>query len=130
MSQQIKEKPKTQVVWRGLIGFLVFLAGIGLAVIGGIISPDNGTIILILVILGIIVGFINITAREAIPMMIAAIALIVVGAVGGGFQPLDDVIGNLGTTLNDMVTYFSQFMAPAAVIAAVRALLSFGFPGD
>lgn len=128
MAQQAKAAPKRQIKLRGLIGFVIFLAGILLAIIGGIAAPGEGTIILILVILGIIIGVLNITAKEAIPMMIAAIALIVVGQAG--FIALNDISAGLGDTINDVVAYFSQLMAPAAVISAMRALFSFALPGD
>ena len=125
-------KAKGQVNYRGIIGFVVFVVGIALAVIvgltQGVSAPANGNVILVLVVLGILIGLLNITAKEAIPMMIAAIALIVVGQAG--FLALNDVTAGLGDRINHMVSYFSQLMAPAAVISAVRALLSFGFPGD
>lgn len=109
-----------------VIGFLAFAAGLILAVIGGIVSPDNGHIILVLVILGILVGILNVTIREATPLLLAAIALLAVGTVG--FDPLNDLFSGLGTVLNDIVYYFARLMAPAAVIVAVKALLSVGFP--
>lgn len=110
----------------GIIGFLAFAAGLILAVVGGIIAPDDGNIILILVILGILVGILNVTIREATPLLLAAIALLAVGTVG--FDPLNDLIKGLGTHINDVVYYFARLMAPAAVIVAVKALLRVGFP--
>jgi hypothetical protein len=59
--------------------------------------------------------------------MVAAIALLVVG--NNGFDILDKVVGGLGTTITDILYYFGRLMAPAAVIAAVRALFAVGFPG-
>jgi hypothetical protein len=109
-----------------IIGFLAFAAGLVLAVVAGILAPDNATVILILVIIGILVGVLNITAREATPLLLAAIALLAVGTVG--FDPLNDLVGGLGTHANEIVYYFARLMAPAAVIVAVKALLSVGFP--
>jgi hypothetical protein len=109
-----------------IIGFLAFAAGLVLAVVGGIVAPNSGTIILTLVILGIIVGFLNITAREATPLLLAAIALLAVGTVG--FDALNDLVLGLGTRVNEVVYYFARLMAPAAVIVAVKALLRVGFP--
>jgi hypothetical protein len=45
-----------------------------------------------------------------------------------GFTILDEITSGLGTTINDMLYYFGRLMAPAAVIAAVRALFAVGFP--
>jgi hypothetical protein len=54
------------------------------------------------------------------------VALIVVGTAG--FDPLNDLISGLGTTVNEIVYYLARLMAPAAVIAAVRTLMRVGFP--
>ncbi|MBM3156298.1 MAG: hypothetical protein FJ004_03320 [Chloroflexi bacterium] len=117
----------------GYIGLLAFLGGIILAIVGGAVSADNGGIVLALVIMGILVGVLNVTAKEVLPLLIAAIALIVVGGVGGGeggFGPLDDLGGEAGTKINQMVAYLATFMAPAAVISAFRAVLALARPGD
>jgi len=135
------------ISWAGAIGFLAFIAGIVLAIVAGIAveprtiswvdsvmnegpakHPDTvATIVLVLAILGIIVGVLNITAKEVLLLMVAAIALLVVG--NNGFDILDKVAGGLGTTITDILYYFGRLMAPAAVIAAVRALFAVGFPG-
>lgn len=109
-----------------VIGFLAFAAGLVLSVAGGVLAPDNANIILALVVLGILVGLLNITAREATPLLLAAVALLLVGTVG--FDPLNNMVSGLGTRVNEVVYYFARLMAPAAVIVAVKALLSVGFP--
>ena len=90
----------------GILGAIAFFAGMLLAIIAGGLSRDNGTIILVLVILGVIVGLFNITSREMIPFLVAAIALVVVGTATDPFGPLDDIswLEGLGRTLNAMVT--------------------------
>ena len=109
-----------------IVGFLAFAAGLILAIFAGLLFPSSGTVILALVVLGIIVGVLNVTARDFVPLSMAAIALIVVGTAG--FEPLDQLINGLGTHINDIVKYLAQLMAPAAVIGAVRTLISIGFP--
>ena len=109
-----------------LVGLIAFTAGLVLAIVAGLIAPENATVILILVILGIIIGFLNITARDLIPLSVAAIALIVVGTAG--FSPLDQLIDGLGSRINEIVQYLARLMAPAAVIGAIRALISVGLP--
>ena len=109
-----------------LIGLIAFTAGLVLAIVAGLIAPENATVILILVILGIIIGLLNITARDFIPLSVAAIALIVVGTAG--FSPLDQLINGLGSHINEIVQYLARLMAPAAVIGAIRALINIGLP--
>src|SRR4030042_1657247 len=134
MANQSASKPQRSITV--VLGAIAFFVGMLLAIIAGGVSRDNGTIVLILVILGIIVGLFNITSREMIPFLVAAIALVVVGtAVGWGgnyglFAPLNDVIDGLGRVLNGMVAYIAVFMTPAAIITAIRVVWSLAQPGD
>jgi hypothetical protein len=130
MAQEGAAKSKRSII--GIFGAIAFFAGMLLAIIAGGISRDNGTIILVLVILGVIVGLFNITSREMIPFLVAAIALVVVGTATDPFGPLDDIswLNGLGRTLNAMVAYIAVFMTPAAVINAVRVVWSLAQPGD
>ena len=134
MVNQSVSKPQRSITV--VLGAIAFFVGMLLAIIAGGVSRDNGTIVLILVILGIIVGLFNITSREMIPFLVAAIALVVVGtAVGsegnyGPFAPLNDVINGLGRVLNGMVAYIAVFMTPAAIITAIRVVWSLAQPGD
>ena len=112
----------------GYIGMAAFSVGIVLAIIYGVISPDNANVILALVILCIVVGFLNITRREMALLLLTAVALIVVGKAS--FSPLNDLVSELGTSLNGIVSYLAVFMAPAAVVTAVRAIWAVGRPGD
>lgn len=121
-------KPQRSMI--GIIGAIAFFAGMLLAIIGGGVSRENGTIVLILVIMGIIIGLFNITGREMIPFLVAAIALVVVGIAVQPFSPLDDVIDGLGRVLNGMVAYVAVLMTPAAIINAVRVVWSLAQPGD
>jgi prepilin signal peptidase PulO-like enzyme (type II secretory pathway) len=103
-----------------IIAALAFIAGYVISIITGIWSPNNSDLILTLIILGVIVGLLNITGREIMPYLVAAIALVVVGNLKA-FTPLNDVRGGLGDDLNDIVRLMATFTAPAAVIQAIRA---------
>jgi hypothetical protein len=107
------------------IGFWAFILGLVISVVCGIVAPQNSIIVIILVILGLIVGFLNITAKEIMLFLVATIALVVVGGV---FEPIK-VLG-VGAILNNMLGYVATLMAPAAVIAAIKALWAVGKPGD
>jgi len=120
-------KPGTPKKLFGYIGLLAFFVGIILAIVGGIGYHDNSGITLTLVIVGILVGLLNITGKEVLPLLIAAIALIVVGLTQG-FLPLDDLGGEAGTKINAIVAYLATFMAPAAVISAFRAIWAVARP--
>ena len=127
------KKPDSSKKLFGRIGLLAFFAGMILAMVGGIGYHDNSGITLTLVIVGILVGVLNVTGKEVLPLLIAAIALIVVGTAGGPqgvFGALDKFGGEAGTKSNDIVAYLATFMAPAAVLSAVRAVWAVARPGD
>jgi hypothetical protein len=109
------------------IGFWAFIIGLIVCLVGGIVSSwsQNTAIITILVILGLIVGFLNITAKEITLFLVATIALIVTGHV---FTTLT-VLG-IGAFLDRVLGLLATLMAPAAVVAAVKALWAVGKPGD
>ena len=109
----------------GIVGFWAFILGLVIAVVCGIVLPANPAIIIVLIILGIIIGFLNINAKEAMLFLIATIALVVVGNV---FAPLT-MLG-VGKILGSMLAYVATLMAPAAIIAAIKALWAVGKPGD
>jgi hypothetical protein len=127
MAEEAKQ-PDAMKRLAGTIGLLAFLVGIILAIVGGIGYHDNSGITLTLVIVGIVVGVLNITGKEVLPLLIAAIALIVVGLTKG-FAPLDDLGGEAGTKINDIVAYIAIFITPAAIISAVRAIWAVARPG-
>jgi hypothetical protein len=117
---------------RGLLaiaGAVSFVVGYILAIVGGHTWPENTGIIAALAIMGIFVGFLNITAREVMPYLIASIALVLIGSAGV-FLPLNKAMAGLGTDLNDIVRFLAIFTAPAATIVAVRAGISLAAPGD
>jgi len=132
-----KAAPSTGRKLAGFIGFAAFLVGLLLAIIGGATvqigilggAETSSGYVLALVILGILVGILNISGKEVIPLLIAAIALIVVGNTTA-FAPLDDLGADAGTRINAIVALLAVFMTPAAVISAFRAILAVARPGD
>ena len=121
----MSQEPTTTPMRRALamIGFIAFLLGLVIAILAGLLAPENPTIILILVILGILIGSLNITTREILPLLLATIALVVVGDV---FSPIK-MLG-IGSILDNTLRLLATLMAPAAVIAAIKALVAIGFP--
>lgn len=107
------------------IGFWAFIIGLILAIVAGIISSQNTIVVIVLIILGLIVGFLNITAKETLLFLAATIALIVVGGV---FAPLS--LLDIGEILDRILAYVATLMAPAAVVVAIKALWAIGKPGE
>ena len=109
------------------IGFWAFIVGLILCVIGGFVSSwsNNTAIIVILVILGLIVGLLNITGKEIMLFLVATIALIVTGRVFSSITVL-----GIGKFLDQMLGLVATLMAPAAVVVAIKALWAVGRPGE
>lgn len=101
-----------------------FLIGAVLAVIVGIGQVASAKFVtspaipIILVALGLIIGFVNITTKEAISFLVAAVALVALG--GAGLSSLDSLIPKLGTLLAQSVQAFAFFVGAAAVVVAVK----------
>ncbi len=108
-----------------LIGFLAFILGFIIAIVAGLIAPENTAVVAILIILGLIIGFLNISARETLLFLVATVALIVVGGV---FSPL--TVLSIGKYLNQILSYVATLMAPAAVVVAIKALWAIARPGE
>lgn len=108
-----------------MIGFWAFIIGLVIAVVAGVLMPQNTVVIIVLIILGLIIGFLNITAKEMLLFLVATIALVVVGNV---FAPLKTL--GIGIILGSMLAYVATLMAPAAIVAAIKALWAVGKPGD
>lgn len=109
------------------LGSWAFIIGVIIAVITGLAMGAMdlagatwvGYVPLILVIFGIIVGFLNVGDKEVGPFLVAAIALMVTGMAGTGLLTIDQVLKPLGTILQSMFHYLVIFVAPAALIVAL-----------
>jgi hypothetical protein len=108
------------------LGRWLFIILIVIAILAGIAAGFGGTgalgwVSLIMVILGVIVGLINITEKETAPFLTAAIALLVANS-GGVFKVIDTVAAPVGSIINAILVNIAAFVAPAAIIMAVRAI--------
>lgn len=109
---------KQMLVSTARIGEWAFLAGLLLALVLGIFQQALAaeTATLILVVLGIVVGLFNIAQKETHDFLLVAVALLVAGAAGLGTLP------GVGTYLSAILKNIASFVAPAAVIVAVKAV--------
>jgi hypothetical protein len=97
------------------IGTWAFMIGVLIAVVAGLIpSLPASQVAWVLVILGLVVGFLNIRAREVQEFLVACIAILVVSGMGG--------LPPLGRTLGSILTNMISFVAPAALLVALRAV--------
>ncbi len=111
------------MVQEGSIGKWAFIIGVIIAVIagamGGWVPAYMPWVALVLVVLGLVVGFLNIGAKETNDFLLAAIALILVGTLTNLTS-----IPVAGTTLMYVVAMVSTFVAPAALVVSLKAVYS------
>lgn len=102
------------------IGEWAFLVGVIIAVLVGLFAGKaTGTIATVLVVLGIIVGLINITEKQTTGYLMAAAVLLIAGLTGSGFEALP-----FGVQLSAMLGNIILFVAPAAVIVALKTVIT------
>jgi len=99
-------------------GHYSFIVGIVIAIIVGLIPQIRGTeAATILIILGVIVGFLNITAKETMEFLIAALVLMFASNTAAF------VLSALHTALAAMWMNVVTFIAPAAIIVALKTVV-------
>ncbi|MDD5095724.1 MAG: hypothetical protein PHV74_15325 [Dehalococcoidia bacterium] len=119
-----------------ILGKGAFVLGVIFAIFGGIwggtAAPTNDGVIIVLLIAGILIGILNITAKEATPVLAAVMALLILAIWGysPAFQPVTDLSQGLAENVVGVVVAFGILMAPAAIIIAVKAVIATAGPGD
>jgi len=104
------------------IGVYAFLLGIAISVLAGVLVAMGGaagSVVLVLVILGIIVGILNIGDKEVLPFLVASIALILTSMIG-----VFSSIPYVGVALEIILDNLAAFVAPAAAIMALVAVFA------
>ncbi len=101
-------------------GRWAWIIGICLAVVLGIVTTaaQSQVIQAILVILGIVVGIINVTGSESKDFLFAASALLLASYLGANAFTLTIFNGSLDAILSSL-TYF---VAPMTIIVAIKAI--------
>lgn len=104
------------------IGTYAFLLGALIAILTGLVSGliDAGILTALLVILGLIVGFLNVSQKEVVPFLVAALAL------GLGAQAKFSALPAIGANIDAIMANIITFVAPAAVIVALKAIYDLG----
>jgi len=103
---------KGSAITRDQLGAWSFILGLALAIILAFVAVDLAWL---LILLGIVVGLLNIQDKEVTQFLVAAIALIVVGSADVNILGIPLILSNIVT-----------FVSPAAIIVAVKAVYAIG----
>lgn len=109
------------------LGRWAFILGVVIAIIAGLVGgwvvSYMPWVLLVLVILGLVVGFLNLAAKEFNDFLLASIALILVGTIAN-LVSIDIVVPLLGSVIQAMINNIAAFVAPAALVVSVKAVYS------
>ncbi len=101
------------------IGHYAFLVAILLGILAALVpSLQVDWVTWTLIVLGLVVGFLNITSKETTEFLVATIALMMVGTAGLG------VIPTAGMILKNILLNIQALVVPAALIVALKAIYS------
>lgn len=106
------------------IGSWAFLLGVIVAIISGALLPDKSatpTVTSFLVLLGTIVGLLNVTTKETSSFLLASVSLVLVTALGGSV--VSGVV-SIGQYLGSMLDSILVFVVPATIVVALKAIFS------
>ena len=128
-SKKAAPKPVKEMSHAG-VGHIAFLIGIVLAIVAtlvaNVVTTDaTGTetaaiaeaTTFALVLLGVIVGLINITTKETMGFLVSAITLILASTVYWGGLPF-----GLGQALGSVLNNIVAFVSPAAIVVALKTV--------
>ncbi|MBI2574745.1 hypothetical protein HYV82_02575 [Candidatus Woesearchaeota archaeon] len=104
------------------IGSWAFILGVIIAVVAGVLQAQSETpspmLTSLLIVLGLVVGFLNVTGKETTPFLLATVSLVIV-SMGG------DVLGKVATVgpyISGVLGSIMTFVVPATIIVALKAI--------
>ncbi len=106
------------------VGKWAFIIGIIIAVVSGFWTVPAVT--LVMVILGLLVGLLNVTGEETQPYLVASVALMLIGTTVLNETVLTTLTSVVGNWLGSVVTNFVAFVAASALVVAIRAIVALG----
>jgi len=100
-----------------IVGKWAFLIGVILAVVLGLFDPVMGNWAIVLVVIGLIVGLLNVTDKEVTPFLMSGAVLIIASALGGSLM---SDMPYVGAVLDALLAVF----VPATIIVAIKNVFS------
>jgi len=99
------------------IGAIAFLTGLFFCVLLALIPLHTNIVTISLVVLGLIVGFLNIKDKDTNQFLLASLVLIATSATPVGNLPL------VGAFLQAVVFNFASFVGPAALVVSIYVVI-------
>jgi len=110
------------------VGKYAFIFGVLIALVLGVASHYMGAYFAmwlssLLVILGLIVGVLNVPVKEIKDFLLYVVVLVIAAGMGSASDTLASV-GAIGVLLSGVFTQLLAFVVPAAIIVALKGVLS------
>ncbi|MBI4148929.1 hypothetical protein HY491_00630 [Candidatus Woesearchaeota archaeon] len=111
------------------VGHYSYIVGVILAVVLGIAGTALGAAAIgwlssLLVVLGLIVGFMNVTGRETKDFLMVSVILVIVAGLGSAGDALGGV-QLIGAFLAGVFKQLLAFVVPATVVVSLKEVLTF-----
>jgi hypothetical protein len=108
-------------VWAFTIGmFLALFAGLASRLLSNTV---NGYIVAVLVLLGIAVGFLNVTKEETSSFLMSSVAvMIALFTAGQALVAMAASLGIIGEVLLSLLSYINMFVFPATIVVAIKSI--------
>ncbi len=100
----------------GVIGQWAFLIGVVIAVIIGLFGITFSYIPFILLIIGLVVGFLNVSDKEAMPFLMSGVVLVIVSNFGKDSLQI--------TQIQAIFDALMAIFVPATIVVAVKNVFS------
>ena len=106
------------------VGRAAFVVGIILALLVGVFGRSLGAAVntwgtSLLVLLGLVVGFLNVSAKETQSMLMAGTVLVIVAGLGSSFLGSIQFVGQY---LLGILVQLVTFVVPATIVVAIKAV--------
>lgn len=106
------------------IGNYAFIAGVILAVVLGLATPQLGKayewLFSLLIVLGLVVGLLNISGKDTKEFLIVTVALVIVAYAGSAQVNFWVYIQIVGPYLKGVFDNILAFVVPSAVVVALK----------
>lgn len=102
---------------KSFIGGWAFLIGVILAIVLGALGSASGAILTILIIIGLLVGLLNIAEQESTSFLMSGAVLIIASSLGG------DVTSRI-PMVYDILQALLAIFVPATIIVAIKNVFS------
>jgi hypothetical protein len=120
----MKKQPTNNIEKGSNVGYWAFLAGTIIAIVLGLVPDKLGTsapwLFSLLVVLGLVVGFINVESKDTKEFLLIAIALVVISWADMALVTKWENVYVIGDYLTGILQNTIYFVVPVAVVAGLK----------